>query len=442
MPNSKKLLQAAAGAAGGAGLDIPEVFSTYVYDGTGSAQTITNGIDLSGEGGLVWTKKRSGSSATSHVLHDSARGVTKGLITDTTGAEIDYTVSGVTSFNSSGYVLGTGNAWNNSDSTYVSWTWRKAPKFFDVQTWTGNGTSGRTISHNLGSVPGCIIVKRTDTTDNWFVYHRGLNVDSDNAPETDVIMLNSSNAAFDNPLWNDYAPTSSDFQISNNAGVNASGGTYVAYIFAHNNSDGDFGPNGDQDIIKCGSYTGNGSSTGPEIDLGFEPQWIMIKDVTANNWVIQDVMRGIATGGNDPYLHPNSSSAETGNFDSIDVTATGFKIKTSSGTFNDNGDTHIYMAIRRGPLAEPTSATDVFAVDNGNSSDSDPTFISNFPVDMAIRKLTTGSSGFISSRLTWQLLNTDNTNAEGTGSTLAFDNMDGYEDFAAVTRGTEQQVIL
>jgi hypothetical protein len=110
-----------------------------------------------------------------------------------------------------------------------------------------------------------------------------------------------------------------------------------------------------------------------------------------------------------------------------------FQLNTSANGFNGSSDSYIYMAIRRGPLAEPESATDVFAVDNGNSSDSDPTFISNFPVDMAIRKLTTGSSGLISSRLTWQLLNTDNTNAEGTGSTLAFDNMDGYEDFAAAS---------
>ena len=59
MATKKKLLQAAAGAAGGAGLDIDEVFSTHLYDGSGSAQTITNGIDLSNEGGLLWLKSRS-----------------------------------------------------------------------------------------------------------------------------------------------------------------------------------------------------------------------------------------------------------------------------------------------------------------------------------------------------------------------------------------------
>ena len=46
------LQQGAAGNAG-AGVYVDDVFSTYLYDGTGSAQTITNGIDLDGEGGLV-----------------------------------------------------------------------------------------------------------------------------------------------------------------------------------------------------------------------------------------------------------------------------------------------------------------------------------------------------------------------------------------------------
>ena len=40
---------------------------------------------------------------------------------------------------------------NNTE--YVTWTFRKEPKFFDIQT------EDRTISHNLGSVPGMIIVK-------------------------------------------------------------------------------------------------------------------------------------------------------------------------------------------------------------------------------------------------------------------------------------------
>jgi hypothetical protein len=54
---SRKLMMGAAGAAGEK-VYVEDVFSTYLYTGNGSTQTITNGIDLAGEGGLVWVKKR------------------------------------------------------------------------------------------------------------------------------------------------------------------------------------------------------------------------------------------------------------------------------------------------------------------------------------------------------------------------------------------------
>lgn len=54
----RDVVQAAAGALGGAGAYVEDVFSTYLYTGNGSTQTITNGIDLDGEGGMVWIKNR------------------------------------------------------------------------------------------------------------------------------------------------------------------------------------------------------------------------------------------------------------------------------------------------------------------------------------------------------------------------------------------------
>ena len=54
----KQLIQAAAGsAAAGAGLYVDEVFSTDVWPGTATAKTITTGIDIATEGGMVWMKK-------------------------------------------------------------------------------------------------------------------------------------------------------------------------------------------------------------------------------------------------------------------------------------------------------------------------------------------------------------------------------------------------
>ena len=107
MATKKKMLQAAAGNAGaGAALDVNEVFSTYLYDGNGSTQTITNGIDLVGEGGLVWIKQRDGSAI--HGLVDTERGRTVYL--DTNSVRANRTTNGptydLTSFNSDGFSLG------------------------------------------------------------------------------------------------------------------------------------------------------------------------------------------------------------------------------------------------------------------------------------------------------------------------------------------------
>ena len=165
MATKKKMLQAAAGNAGGEALNVEDVFSTYLYTGNSSTQTITNGIDLAGEGGLVWIKDRS-SASNYHSLNDTERGTTKYLSSNRTDAE---GTGDLTAFNSNGFDVRyqqTGYI-NESGGNLASWTFRKAPKFFDVVTYTGDGNDNRTVSHNLGSTPGMVIVKRTSGADSW-----------------------------------------------------------------------------------------------------------------------------------------------------------------------------------------------------------------------------------------------------------------------------------
>ena len=102
MAFSPKLLQMGASGAGSANY-IEDVFSTYLYTGTGATQTITNGIDLSGKGGLVWIKGRSG--ATAHALYDTARGATFDLVSNTTAAQTTQ-ATGLTAFGSTGFSIG------------------------------------------------------------------------------------------------------------------------------------------------------------------------------------------------------------------------------------------------------------------------------------------------------------------------------------------------
>jgi len=433
MSNSKKLLQAAAGSAGGGALNVEDVFSTYLYTGNGTSQTITNDIDLAGEGGLMWFKRRD--ATYSHHLYDTEVGVSSSRQTDTTIADITGR-NDVTSLNSNGFSVGSTNVVNASGSDFASWTFRKAPKFFDVVTYTGNGVSGRTISHNLGCEVGCIIVKQTSSVSNWPVYHRSLGSSA-------YIELNSTNATTSNVTrWYGTDPTSTDFTV-NVTNVNKLNETYVAYLFAHNDGDGEFGSTADQDIIKCGSYTGSGS-TGHHVDLGFEPQWILVKESSASgdNWILMDSMRGLPGGTGTSYnlLFPNLSNAEASGTASdlyTYIDATGFGYNGSSNGLNQSGETYIYVAIRRGPMAVPESATDVFAIDTfGGTAPTPPAFISGFPVDFAIRYSTGTDSNYTQSRLTGEtFLQTNSTSAEVSSSPRKFDYMDGYYDSTGTNTG-------
>jgi hypothetical protein len=389
MATKKKLLQAAAGNAGGAGLDVDEVFSTYLYTGNGSTQTITNNVDLSGEGGLVWIKIRDGfNSPLGHHLYDTARGATKKLSSNNNDAE--STVStGLTAFNSNGFILGSNVGVNGSGTgdSYVSWTFRKAPKFFDVVTWTGDGTNNRKIPHNLGSEVGCYFVKQANDSRGWSAYHRGVNGGTN--PEQYIMVPSGTDAQNNVTYWNDTAPTSTEFTINSSIPINESGGTFVAYLWAHNDGDGEFGPDADQDIIKCGSYTGTGA-TGNNVNLGFEPQWLMIKRTdSTGNWQIADVMRGMPNnGGAGAYqrLSANLSDAEVNRQEGPIPTSTGFVLNSTSTDTNGNGNTYIYIAIRR-PTAVPTSATEVFGIDSASgTAPTPPLFTAGFPVDMYLFK--------------------------------------------------------
>jgi hypothetical protein len=374
-------LQATSGAASydafGGGVPvvptyIEDVFSTYLYTGNGSTQTITNGIDLSTKGGLVWQKDRT-TASTDHILCDTARGVNAFLRANGNFASVNNGgTDAVYAFNTNGFSTGSTNGFNinlSGDAT-VSWTFAKAPKFFDVLTYTGTG-SNTTIAHSLGSVPACIIVKRTDTTGAWQVYHRSL-------ANTEYLVLNSTAAAATGTTrWNSTTPTSTVFSLGTDATVNASGGTYVAYIFAHDA--GGFGLTGTDNVISCGSYVGDGTTNkSKKITLGYEPQFIIMKPAQAapsgfNGWNMLDIMRGIPTGGFDLLLTASNNGPEDGTNDLYDVEADGFRHTYNGTAGNDDGITYIYIAIRRGPMKVPTSGTSVFypnAVAQANSPDS------------------------------------------------------------------------
>lgn len=393
---------------------VEDVFSTWLYTGNGSTQTITNGVDLAGEGGLVWLKRRAVN--TDHLLFDTERGGTKYLASNTTSAQTTTSTPAPVTFDASGFSVNaaTANVNNNAD-TFASWTFRKAPGFFDVVTYTGNGTA-RAVAHGLGSAPGCVIIKRTDAAGfSWQVWHRSVT-------QTNQFggYLNTTDAfaATGDTLWG--TPTSgtpdmnsSTFSLGTAGGVNANGGTYVAYLFAHDA--GGFGDSGNESVVKCGSFTADGSGSAT-VDLGWEPQWVLFKrSDSAQTWAIADNMRGMTTASN-AHLYPNSSDAEfnnTGFF--VAPTATGFQaLLTVSATY-------IYIAIRRGPMKTPTDATTVFGLSARTGTGANATVTGGQIADLAViknRGALVTSSPMWSARMTGaQYLTSTSTNAEAAAAT-------------------------
>jgi hypothetical protein len=326
-------------SAAGDAVFVEDVFSTTLYTGNSSTQTITNGIDLAGKGGLVWIKGRT--TAFQHVLADTVRGPTKYLQSNSTSTEATAPNT-VPSFSASGFTAGTDNQVNLSGDSFVSWTFREQPKFFDVVTYTGDGTDDRAISHNLGSVPGCYIVKATSTTSNWLVYHRG----NPFAPSEGLALnLTAGTNSIYSPAST--APTSTQFYVGRSGGGptnngNVNGVTYVAYLFAHNA--GGFGLNGTDNVISCGSWTGNGTS-GQLITLGYEPQFVLHRWYDgAEDWKINDTVRGMPVGGSDATLFPNNADAEVTGVGRLDPDSAGFIATTNQ---NVSGRNYLYIAIRK-----------------------------------------------------------------------------------------------
>jgi hypothetical protein len=303
-------------------------FDVKLYTGTNATQSIT-GLGFSPD--LAWIKSRS--EADQNVLCDAVRGASNRLFSNLTNAE---QAGGLVSLDSSGFTLGnasTSQSLNNSGTTYVAWCWdESATPGFDIVTYTGNGTAGRTISHNLGVAPSLIIAKGRTNADNWPVGHASRGWDRH-------LLLNSTAAeAVTNTTWNNTAPTSSVFTVGSDSRINQNTITYVAYLWSEVAG-----------FSKFGSYTGNGSSDGPFVFLGFKPRFILFKNTTNFNWQILDTARADYNQGT-VTLFPNLSNAENTTATQYDILSNGFKIRTSDAGSNGSGNSIIFAAFAENPF--------------------------------------------------------------------------------------------
>ena len=322
---------------------VSEGFNTVTYTGNGGTQSISG---LGFEPDFVWIKLRN-QAGDYHNLFDSVRGATKRLFSNDTNAE-NTDVNTLTSFDADGFSIGSNGNVNTSGINVVAWCWdagsgsaasntdgsitstvKANPSYgFSIASWTGNATAGATVGHGLSSTPEMIITKnRNNGSEYWSVYHKDVG-------NTAALSLNSTGTPFtSSAYWNNTSPTSSVFSIGSNPVINESGSGIIAYCFHSVAGYSSFG-----------SYTGNGSTSGPTVTTGFAPAFVMVKRTdSTGSWFIVDNTRDPRSSPTKD-LQPNNTGAETDNSAFYTFTSTGFQLKTTGTAVNASGGTYIYMA--------------------------------------------------------------------------------------------------
>jgi len=242
--------------------------------------------------------------------------------------------------------------------------------------------------------------------------------------------------------FNNTAPTDSVFTLGSYGGdwgINGSGENYVAYLFADNSAE-----DADDQMIKCGSYTGNNSVVGPYVSLGWEAQFILVKSIGTDDWSMWDTMRGLPEGTGHsnakPYLNPGSSSGDSGTNSGLSVDADGFHVTGVGGQTNDSGVTYIYMAIRAPMMVEPEAATEVYKGDYWNNS-TPYTINTGFTTDLLVytRNIEAGSNHWFVDRLRGEKKRIDfsATTAESTWTHTKLDVSNGYTGTLAANGGNK-----
>jgi len=333
-------------------IDNPELyFQVKTYTGTGSENAITldGSEDMAPD--LVWVKCRS--NAENHPLHDSVRGATKTIHPDTT--DYEYAVAqGLKSFGSDGFTLGTSNFMNQSGRTFVAWCWKAGGSSSsnsdgDITTtisanttsgisickYSGNGSNDQELGHGMNKIPDMWLIKRIDSASspNWVVGAKPLGFDDN------YMFLNTNDAAASSINSGTGTPTTSVFFVGDHASVNASGATYISYVFSSV-----------QGFSKVGSYTGNGNNDGPMVFTGFRPAWVICKGTASNReWVMHDNKRD-AENVVDGTLYANTTDAEGTGTAKMDFLSNGFKLREDGNNWNASGETYVYIAFAEAPF--------------------------------------------------------------------------------------------
>jgi hypothetical protein len=320
--------------------------NVVTYTGTGATLSPTSSLAFSPD--LVWIKSRS-SSTSNHAIYDSVRGATLEIASNLSDAQTTQ-ASGLTSFDSNGFTVGSAGTVNTSSQTYVAWCWDAGTSTttnttgsissqvrantsagFSIVTYTGTGSAGN-VGHGLGVTPAMIAIKCRSSVGDWRVWHKDL------TGGTYYVQFNSGVAQALDSNGMTALPTSSVFTLGTSTQVNFNSATNVAYCFAAVSG-----------FSRFGSYTGNGSAAGPTLHLGFRPRFVMTKNISATgNWLMFDTSRLGYNPDNDSLVANSTAADSTTDF--IELYSNGLGIRSANAAVNTSNSTYIYAAFAEYPF--------------------------------------------------------------------------------------------
>jgi hypothetical protein len=305
-------------------------FNAVIYTGASPSDKAVTGVGFSPN--LTWIKART--QTYDPVIYDSVRGATKELYTSTNDDEITDS-NGLKSFDSDGFTVGSDGEVGDPTGTRISWNWKEsASAGFDIVAYSGSGAS-QNIAHNLGVAPEVGIFKKRNDDYNWFVYTELFD------GSLDYLQLNLTTAKA-NSTWSTLLDSASNIQMEgDSAALNASGDTYIAYLFASV-----------EGFSKCGYYDSIGSSTNAVfIYTGFKPRFIMIKNISSTaDWHMYDTARGDHNNVTMSVEANTNAVEQSGSGQYINIFANGFKPAGTSAAINASGDTYFFMAFAENSL--------------------------------------------------------------------------------------------
>ena len=348
-------------------------FDTVTFTGNGSTgQSITS---LEFQPDLIWLKNRSATN--NHAMVNSVVGRAKGLYPDSNSAEFNSSTGrDVASFDISGFTVGEpeqASSTNNNGSNIVAWCWKaggsstvtnndgnntsqvsvNAEAGFSILTYTGNGTnnSNITMGHGLGKKPGWVIIKNRDSTADFVTWITGIGGSADdNQKNLGLNVTSQAGQNSDQFRYTDSSVIAVRSTDSTNGKVNKNGDNYVAFCWVEIPG-----------YSKFGIYTGNGSTDGPMVDLGFRPAYILLKRADGGApWRIFDNKRpDISEYNNNTYrLHADDTTVENTGVPYMDFLSNGFKIKDNGSYINGSGNDYVYATFAAQPGLTPY---DIFA---------------------------------------------------------------------------------